>query len=52
MKLWIDAQLPPALASWLAVTFSLEAYSLRDLGLRDAKDLEILWLHELKTPSS
>jgi predicted nuclease of predicted toxin-antitoxin system len=32
--------LPPALASWLAVTFSLEAFSLRDLGLQDAKDLK------------
>lgn len=41
MRLWIDAQLPPALASWLTVTFSLEAHSLRELGLRDAKDLEI-----------
>lgn len=41
MKLWIDAQLPPALARWLTETFSLEAHSLRDLGLRDAKDLEI-----------
>jgi predicted nuclease of predicted toxin-antitoxin system len=41
MKLWIDAQLPPALARWLTETFPLEAHSLRDLGLRDAKDLEI-----------
>ncbi len=41
MKLWIDAQLPPALARWLTETFLLEAHSLRDLGLRDAKDLEI-----------
>jgi predicted nuclease of predicted toxin-antitoxin system len=39
--LWIDAQLSPALARWLAETFGLQAYAVRDLGLRDAKDTEI-----------
>jgi len=34
---WIDAQLPPQLASWLSQTFKVEAYALRDLQLRDAK---------------
>jgi predicted nuclease of predicted toxin-antitoxin system len=38
---WIDAQLPPLLASWLNETFDVEAYALRDLQLRDAEDLEI-----------
>jgi len=38
---WIDAQLPPLLASWLRETFKVEAYALRDLQLRDAEDLEI-----------
>lgn len=41
MKLWIDAQLPPTLANWLSDTFSIEASALRDLGLRDSKDIEI-----------
>jgi len=41
MKIWIDAQLPPALAQWLIDTFGLEAAALRDLGLRDVQDLEI-----------
>jgi len=41
MKIWVDAQLPPTLANWLVNTFNLEASSLRDLGLRDAKDIEI-----------
>jgi predicted nuclease of predicted toxin-antitoxin system len=42
MKIWIDAQLPPTLANWLTDTFDdVEASSLRDLGLRDAKDIEI-----------
>ena len=41
MKFWIDAQLPPQLARWLTETFSVEAFSLRELGLRDAEDREI-----------
>ncbi len=41
MRFWIDAQLPPQLAQWLTITFDVEAISLKDLGLRDADDLEI-----------
>ena len=41
MKIWIDAQLPPTLANWLTENFDLEAVALRDLELRDAKDIEI-----------
>lgn len=41
MKFWIDAQLPPALAVWLAGQYGVEAFSLRDLGLRDATDNDI-----------
>lgn len=41
MKLWIDAQLPPTLANWLTNTFNIEALALRELGLRDSKDVEI-----------
>jgi predicted nuclease of predicted toxin-antitoxin system len=42
MKIWVDAQLPLTLANWLVQTFDdIEAASLKDLGLRDAKDIEI-----------
>jgi predicted nuclease of predicted toxin-antitoxin system len=41
VKVWLDAQLPPALCSWLHSEFAIEAEAIRDLGLRDAEDLEI-----------
>ncbi|MCF7966312.1 MAG: DUF5615 family PIN-like protein [Methylobacter tundripaludum] len=41
MIFWIDAQLPPQLASWLSQTFKVEGYALRDLQLRDAEDERI-----------
>ena len=41
MIYWIDAQLPPQLADWFHQTFSVEAYALRDLNLRDAQDADI-----------
>ncbi len=41
MIIWIDAQLPPHLAQWLEKTFLVEAFAVRDLGLRDAEDREI-----------
>ena len=41
MIYWIDAQLPPQLASWLSQTFKVEAYALRDMDLRDAEDEQI-----------
>ena len=43
MKFWLDAQLPPLLAEWLAKKFSVEVTSLRDIGLRDASDQEIFF---------
>ena len=42
MKLWIDAQLSPAIAAWINRTFDdIEAESVRALGLLDATDKEI-----------
>ncbi|OHC65681.1 MAG: hypothetical protein A2040_18535 [Rhodocyclales bacterium GWA2_65_19] len=41
MKFWVDAQLPPMLAQWLSQTYGVDARSLRELGLRDASDIEI-----------
>jgi predicted nuclease of predicted toxin-antitoxin system len=41
MIIWIDAQLPPAIAAWITETIGVPAIALRDLGLRDATDHEI-----------
>ncbi len=41
MKFWLDAQLPPSLAQWLSKEYGVDARSLRDIGLRDATDVEI-----------
>jgi predicted nuclease of predicted toxin-antitoxin system len=41
MIFWIDAQLSPQLAPWLAARFGVTAYAVRDLGLRDALDMAI-----------
>jgi predicted nuclease of predicted toxin-antitoxin system len=39
--LWLGAQLSPALAPWLRASFSLDAFAVRDVGLRDSEDQEI-----------
>lgn len=41
MNIWIDAQLSPGIAKWIRSHFSIEAVPVRELGLRDAKDIEI-----------
>jgi predicted nuclease of predicted toxin-antitoxin system len=41
MTIWVDAHLSPAIATWIAATFGLNALALRDVGLRDAEDPEI-----------
>lgn len=41
MIIWIDAQLSPAIATWINTTFGIRVFALRDLGLRDAEDVEI-----------
>jgi len=38
---WLDAQLPPSLAAWLASNYDVSAVAVRDLGLRDAEDRAI-----------
>jgi predicted nuclease of predicted toxin-antitoxin system len=38
VKIWIDAQLSPALAVWLKDKFGVEAMHLRDLNLLGATD--------------
>ena len=39
--IWIDAHLAPSIALWITAEFGHKAVALRDLGLRDAEDLEI-----------
>ncbi|MBD1896861.1 DUF5615 family PIN-like protein [Coleofasciculus sp. FACHB-129] len=41
MTIWVDAQLSPGIAAWIANTFGVTAVALRDIGLRDAEDFEI-----------
>ena len=41
MTIWVDAQLPPAIAAWIAESHGVEAVAVRDLGLRDAMDQDI-----------
>jgi predicted nuclease of predicted toxin-antitoxin system len=41
MRIWIDAQLSPRIASWISDNFEFEAVAIRALGLRDAEDIEI-----------
>jgi predicted nuclease of predicted toxin-antitoxin system len=41
MKLWVDAQLSPSIARWLHDPPEVEAFAVRDLGLREAKDRQI-----------
>jgi len=43
VKVWIDAQLSPALAGWLTAAFGLEATAVRDLRLRNATDDDIFF---------
>lgn len=42
MKLWLDAQLSPEIAVWISQHFAVEAAAVREVGLRDAKDDDIL----------
>jgi len=41
MTIWIDAQLSPAIAVWIKSEFGFNAVAVRDLGLRQAEDIEI-----------
>ena len=41
MTIWIDAQLSPAIATWVNKKFAVRALALRELGLRDATDRDI-----------
>jgi predicted nuclease of predicted toxin-antitoxin system len=44
MTIWLDAQLSPAIATWISLQYGVSAIALRDLGLRDATDREIFFV--------
>ena len=37
MKIWLDAQLSPAMAAWISAEFQVSVVAVRDLGYREAK---------------
>lgn len=39
--IWVDAHISPALAKWISADLGHPAQSVRDLGLRNAKDKDI-----------
>ena len=39
--IWLDAQLPPSLATWIEENFKIKCKPVRDLGLRDSADFNI-----------
>ena len=39
--IWVDAHISPAVAKWITAEFGESAQSVRDLGLRNAKDKDI-----------
>lgn len=41
MKFWLNAHLSPKFAVWLAKEFGVDCKTVKDVGLRDAKDQEI-----------
>jgi predicted nuclease of predicted toxin-antitoxin system len=43
MKIWLDAQLSPAMAAWISAEFQVSVVAVRDLGYREAKDRVIFF---------
>jgi predicted nuclease of predicted toxin-antitoxin system len=41
MRIWVDAQMSPAIATWISSNYAVSAVAIRDLGLRNAEDKEI-----------
>jgi predicted nuclease of predicted toxin-antitoxin system len=41
VRVWIDAQVSPALARWLREELGVDAVAVRELGMRTAEDPEI-----------
>ena len=43
MKVWVDAQLSPAIAQWLIASCGVEAVTVKAAGFRDAEDSDIFF---------
>jgi predicted nuclease of predicted toxin-antitoxin system len=43
MTVWLDAHLSPGIARWLAESFDVAAFAVRDLGLRGSEDDKIFF---------
>ena len=41
MRIWVDAQMSPMIATWISSNYAVSAVAIRDLGLSDAEDTEI-----------
>src|SRR5947207_188138 len=41
MTYWLDAHLDPDLAAWIGSAHKVIVLSIREIGLRDAKDIEL-----------
>jgi predicted nuclease of predicted toxin-antitoxin system len=41
MRIWVDAQMSPAIATWISSNYAVSAVAIRNLGLREAEDKEI-----------
>ena len=41
MRIWVDTQMSPVIATGISSNYAVSAVAIRDLGLRDAKDKEI-----------
>ncbi len=41
MMIWLGVQLPPSMATWMCDELALDVRTLKELGLRDAKDRDI-----------
>jgi predicted nuclease of predicted toxin-antitoxin system len=48
MEVWLDANISPAIASWMRREFSIGCFAVRDLGLRDATDTIIFKAAKVK----
>jgi len=42
MRIWVDAQMSPAIATWISSNYAVSAVAIRDLGLRDAEDKAVV----------
>src|ERR1043165_3683322 len=42
MRIWVDAQMSPAIATWISSNYAVSAVAIRDLGLLDAEDKAVV----------